>query len=344
MRYRLHTTSLKAWDAMLFAISKAKRSIYLESYIFSDDTKKSHDFLGRLKEKAQAGVQVIVVADAFGSRELKNTLHHLTKQSSIEFLFFSHWLRHIHRKVLIVDEKIAFIGGVNIGQRFKYWDDLQLELSGRIVKRFLKSFAYTYAMAGGKNEKILAYRQKKFAKKFKFWLLEHWPIKNIYSLKKHYIEKITSAQKNILIATPYFTPPRWLISLLDNAVRRGVIVEILIPKKVDWEIMNLLNYRFMCNLHPLGIKFFLSPTMNHSKLLLIDQKEGLVGSQNVDVLSFSLNSEIGIFFRDKKLIQELLRTIAQWKNQSSAFHPKKYQMKISDYFILAILKLFRPIL
>lgn len=329
---------------MLAAICKAEKFIYLESYIFSDDTGESHDFIGQLKKKSRQGVQVIIVADALGSRDLKNRIKKITGQSRIEFLFFSHWLRHIHRKVLIVDGKIAFVGGVNIGKRFRHWKDLQLEMRGKIVKRLIKSFAYTYAMAGGKNPKVLEFLQKKFAKKFKFWLVEHWPVKNIYTLKQHYVEKITSAQKSILIVTPYFTPPRWLISLLDNAVRRGVRVEILIPEKVDWQIMNLLNYRYMRNLHPLGINFFLSPGMNHSKLLLIDQREGLLGSQNLDWLSFSFNAEIGVFFREKKLVEELLQTIRRWKKDSIFFQPQKYQMRLSDYFILGILKILRPIL
>jgi cardiolipin synthase len=344
MSYILHTTSLKAWDAMLRAIDTAQKSIYIEMYIFLDDTKKSHNFIGKLRAKAKKGVRVVIVADAYGSKNLKEKIAKTIGGSGIEFIFFSHWLRHIHRKILIVDEKIAFIGGVNIGQRFKNWQDLQLELQGRVTNSLLKSFAYTYAMAGGKNSKILAYRQKKFAGKFRFWLLDHWPTKNIHTLKDHYVEKISGAKKCIQIATPYFTPPRWLISLLDLAIRRGVTVEILVPKKVDWPIMNLLNYRYMHSLNLLGIKFYLPKTMNHSKLLIIDKAEGLIGSQNMDMLSFELNAEVGVFFREKKLLQELEEVIVSWKKHSTKFEPKKYKMKISDYFIFALLKLFRPML
>lgn len=344
MKYNLHTTSLRAWDAMLDAIDSAQKSIYIEMYIFLDDTKKSHDFIGKLRAKARAGVRVVIVADAYGSKLLREEVAHTIAKSGIEFIFFSHWLRHIHRKILIVDEKIAFIGGVNIGRRFKNWSDLQLELRGRIVKRILQSFAYTYAMAGGKNKKILGYLKKKLASKLRFWLLDHWPTKNIYTLKNHYIEKISGAKKSIQIATPYFTPPRWLISLLDDAIRRGVSVEILIPKKVDWRIMNLLNYRYMHSLHSLGINFYLSRTMNHSKLLVIDKAEGLIGSQNMDMFSFALNSEVGIFFREKNLLQELEQVVIGWKKHSTKFEPKRYRMKFGDYFALALLKIFRPIL
>ena len=344
MKYKLYTTSVKAWDAMIESIGQAKKSIYIEMYIFLDDTKKSHDFIGKLKQKAREGVRVIIVADAYGSKILKNEIAKNIEKSGVEFLFFSNWLRHIHRKVLIVDEKIAFVGGVNIGKRFTHWNDLQLKFGGRTVKSILRSFAYTYEMAGGKDKKILKYRERKFSSKLKFWLIEHWPNKNIYTLKSHYVEKITRAEKSIQITTPYFTPPRWLISLLDDAIRRGVKVEILIPKKVDWEIMNLLNYRYMRNLFPLGISFYLGNKMNHAKLLVIDGKEGLIGSQNIDLLSFQLNSEVGIFFQEKKLLQELSEVITHWKRNSIKFKPGRYKMRAIDWAILALMKVLHPIL
>lgn len=344
MKYKLYTTSLKAWDAMIESIDQAKKSIYLEMYIFLDDTKKSHDFIGKLKEKAEQGLKVIIVADAFGSKILKKEIAKEMQGAGVEFLFFSNWLRHIHRKVLIVDERLAFIGGVNIGQRFSTWNDLQLKLSGRTVKTIMRSFAYTYEMAGGKDQRIIAYRKKKFTTKLKFWLLEHWPNKNVHTLKNHYVEKITRAEKSIQITTPYFTPPRWLISLLDDAIRRGVKVEILIPKKVDLNIMNLLNYRYMRGLHPLGIDFYLGNQMNHSKLLIIDEKEALIGSQNLDMLSFELNFEVGVFFEEKKLLKELSAVISEWKKDSIEFKPAHYKMKMIDWIILGLLKLLHPIL
>ncbi|EKE24966.1 MAG: Cardiolipin synthase [uncultured bacterium] len=344
MKYKLYSTSYKAWDAMIESIDEAKKCIYLEMYIFLDDTEHSHDFIGKLKQKAEQGLKVIMVVDAFGSKSLKKNVMLDMQKSGVEFLFFSHWLRHIHRKVLILDEKIAFIGGVNIGKRFSNWKDLQLKLQGRTVKSIIRSFAYTYEMAGGKDQRIISYRKKKFSTKLKFWLLEHWPNKNVHTLKDHYVEKITRAEKSIHLATPYFTPPRWLVSLLDDAIRRGVKVEIFIPEKVDWKIMNLLNYRYMRGLHPMGIKFYLGNQMNHAKLLIIDDKEALIGSQNLDLLSFELNLEVGVFSREKKLLKELTSVINDWKKNSAEFKPSHYKMKMSDWIILGLLKILHPIL
>lgn len=344
MKYSLYSTSIRAWDAMLMAIDQAKKSIYLEMYIFIDDTGKNHDFIGKLKRKASEGVRVVIVADAFGSKELRKETVKEIRETGVELIFFSHWLRHIHRKVLIVDEKIAFIGGVNIGKRFAQWNDLQLKVRGRITKTFLKSFAYTYKMAGGKDIRILNYSKRKLATKLRFWLIEHWPAKNIHTLKNHYIEKISQAKSSIQITTPYFTPPRWLISLLDDAIRRGISVEVIIPEESDLSIINRLNYRYMYNLHQLGIRFFLTKEMNHSKLLIIDGEEGLIGSQNLDLLSFRINSEVGIFFRDRRIMRDLGKIIDQWKADSIKFEPAKYKMQTIDWILLTLLKIFKPIL
>ena len=329
---------------MLKAIGSAKKSIYLEMYIVSDDTKQSHDFIGKLKEKSRQGVQVVIVTDAYGSKNLKEKLSHELEKAGIELHFFSNWLRHIHRKVLIIDKEIAFIGGVNITKKATHWKDLQLQVKGRIVGRILKSFAYTYEISGGKNPAILKMRHRKFSVKLRFWLVEHWPSHNIYTLKDHYIEKIGSAQKSIRIVTPYLAPPRWLISLLDSATKRGVNVEIIMPQYSDVAFMNRVNYRYAYNLNRIGIRFYLSKEMNHAKLLLIDEIQGLIGSQNIDLATFNLNAETGLFFSDKKLIKQLERIVESWKKSSLRFRPEHFKMRAIDWVILLLMKLFKPIL
>lgn len=344
MKYKLYTTSVKAWDAMIEAIESAQKSIFLEMYIFDNDMEESHDFIGKLKQKAEAGVKVVVVADAYGSKALKHDLAQKIQDSGIDFIFFSHWLRHVHRKVLIVDEKIAFVGGVNIGKRFAKWNDLQMQLSGRIVRRILKSFAYTYEMAGGKDEKISRLRKLKFSYKLKFWMMEHWPNKNIFSMRNSYTEKILEAKEKIQIVSPYFTPPRWMSSLLDDAIRRKVEVEIYVPFAVEIPLMNRINLHYISKMHSVGAKIFLSKEMNHAKIFMVDEKIGLIGSQNIDLASFRYNSEVGIFFTDKKLIREVSAIIADWKKDSEQYAPKHYKMYSLDYVILLFSKILWPFL
>ncbi len=344
MAYKIYTTSTKAWDAMLDEIDKAKRSIFLEMYIFQEDTKSSHDFIGKLTKKAKQGVKVILVLDAFGSSDLSEKSIKSMQSAGVEIVFFSDWLRRIHRKILIVDENVAFVGGVNIGKKFAKWNDLQIKLTGKVVRPIITSFTYTYTMAGGKNRHILMLRKKTLASKMKFWFLEHWPISGMYSLKTLYAKKISEAQNNIRIVTPYFTPPRWFVALLDTAIKRGVKVEIIIPRKTDLPLIDRANQHHIYNLSRIVVKFYLGKTMNHAMILLIDDQEGLVGSQNIDFLSFSFNVESGVFFKQKNIVAELRKIILHWEKEASIYNPRRYKMKLIDYLIFPIIKLIYHLL
>jgi cardiolipin synthase len=329
---------------MITEIDQAKKSIFLEMYIFMEDTSASHDFIGKLTEKAMRGIKVVLVLDAFGSSELSAQTIESMRAAGIEILFFSDWLRRIHRKILIIDEQVAFVGGVNIGKRFAAWNDLQLKLRGRIIRPIMSSFAYSYEMAGGKDEQILLLRKKALISKLKFWMLEHWPVPGMYSLKKLYTQKISAAQKNIQIVTPYLTPPRWFVALLDDAIKRGVKVEFIIPKKTDSLLMDRMNHYYAHTLSALGVKFYLSQEMNHAKILLIDDREGLVGSQNIDFLSFHFNAESGIFFRQQDIVLELKEIILQWQKKAVAHDQARYKTGLTDYLIFPIIKLIYHLL
>jgi cardiolipin synthase len=344
MGYKIYTTSTKTWDAMIAEINQAKKSIFLEMYIFMEDTSSSHDFIGKLTEKASHGVRVVLVLDAFGSSELSAQTIKSMRSAGIEILFFSHWLRHIHRKILIVDENTAFVGGVNIGKRFAAWNDLQLKLRGRIIRPIMSSFAYSYEMAGGKNKQILLLRKKALVSKLKFWVLEHWPVSGMFSLKSLYTQKISAAQKNIQIVTPYLTPPRWFVALLDAAIKRGVKIELIIPKKTDSLFMDRMNHYYAHKLSVLGVKFYLSREMNHAKILLIDDREGLVGSQNIDFLSFRFNAESGIFFKQQNIVSELKEIILQWQKNATIYDQTRYKTGLTDYLMFPIIKLIYHLL
>jgi cardiolipin synthase A/B len=344
MKYRFYTTSNKAWDGMFKAISEATKSIYLEMYIFLDDTNITHNFLGLLKDKARQGVEVIIIADAFGSHELKTNSINELRESGVEFIFFSHLLRRTHRKILILDNKTAFLGGVNIEEKTRYWRDLQIRLSGKIIMPIIKSFAYAYKMSGGQKISILQYNDHSFPKIIQSWLIDNWSnTQHSYYLSNYYRAKIIGAQKSIKIVTPYLLPPRWLLALLDSAVRRGVEVEIIMPHDTDYEALNKINYLNTCRLSALGVKCYFLPIMNHAKLMLVDDEEGVIGSQNFDILSFGPNMEVGIFFTQKDIINSLVHLLNKWKKESVLFIYKDQTISWRDHILIFIFKFFYPI-
>jgi len=345
MKYRLYTISRKAWDGMLAAMVQAEKSIYIEMYSFLNDTRSTHDFSKLLKEKARAGVEVVIIADAFGSFHLHNSEVEDLRTAGIEFIFFSHWLRRTHRKIVIIDNEVAFLGGVNIKEKNRDWLDLQIRIKGRIVIPLLQSFAYAYSLIGGKKESILKYNRLSLVKKIKSWIIDTFVGNNkTYNLNNYYKERLMGAKSSIKIVTPYLLPPRRLLAALDQACLRGVNVEILIPNDTDVKGLNKINYLNACRMSDFGTKFYLTPRMNHAKIMIVDDEECLIGSQNMDVLSFGLNMEVGVFFRQKKLVSDLNKVFEEWKKESLEFNVGGRKITVFDKILIAIFKIFYPIL
>lgn len=344
-KHQFYTNSESAWSAMLGAIKQARKSIYWEIYIFEDDTSSEYNFFKALSEKARRGVDVRIVLDGFGSMGLGSNTVAKLRESGVEVLFFNSWFRRIHRKVLIVDEEIAFLGGVNVGEKYIKWLDLHLGLMGKgIVRSLLKSFSRSYFYSGGSDPRLLSLRKESRVRKTEIWLLENFPWMGKLMLRPYYMEQIARATDRIVLVTPYFIPHRWLITSLATAMGRGVSVEVIIPQRTDVGFINFANHVFVSSLNKTGIKFYLTKNMIHAKAILVDDKIGLVGSNNIDALSFDFNAEAGISFEKKEMINDLKNIIDIWKDDSVLFqHSGKsdtWYYKIAE----KIIRFIQPIL
>ncbi len=348
MNYRFFTLSSHAWDAMLKAIKGAKKSIYWESYILSDDT-DTHNFFGALKQKAVAGVRVKIIVDSLGSFWLSSEAIQKLKDSGAEVLFYNRllpwwnpyrlkhwWFNRNHKKMLIVDEEVAFVGGVNVAKRSSNWLDLHVELRGVIVRYIIRSFAASYELCGGKDK--IKYRG--VLSKSKIKIFHHSPLTDKEVLRKYYKISCLNAKKSIVIATPYFVPPAWLMRCLRGAVRRGVRVELIIPKKTDYWLATLANYTLISLIYRPGMNFFLTESMIHAKAFLVDGKEGLIGSQNIDAFSFDYNLESGIMFQRKDMVKDLKEIFDGWKKDSEEMvfqkEGRKWYWRLGEAIFLAL--------
>lgn len=331
MKYHFYTTSEKAWRGMFSAIRSAKTSIYLEMYVFSSDT-KGFDFLSILEQKAKEGVRVVVILDSFGSSGFTSDEAAHLKAAGAEVLFFSFWFRRLHRKILIVDEQTAFLGGVNISGKYAPWKDIQVRVSGKkIVLSALRSFARVYKECGGKNPVILEKGELRPFYKARMWFLEHGIGGKFLALRKHYEENISRAERSIVLVTPYLIPRRWLVASLHEAILRGVSVEVIVPRHTDHpRITDPLNYYYVALFSKLGIACFFSPEMNHAKVMLIDEKKATVGSQNLDMLSFEWNAEAGLFFDGPAMVRDLRKILDLWKERATLFLPEMYVKRWYD--------------
>ena len=338
MLYKFFSNSQRAWQAMFDSMASARESIYLEMYIFVDDMQE-FNFLKLLKEKAKSGVKVKIILDSFGSSDLSQEGILSLREAGAEVLFSSNFLHRTHRKILIVDKKTAFIGGVNLEQKMHKWIDLMVRVEGRLVKSIIRSFIKAYIKSGGKDQTLIALNKEVVLNKAKTWVVEHFPVSKKFHLKKIYQEALRDSEKNILLVSPYFTPKRWLMGAMHQAVLRGVKVEVLIPQVTDNFFVDRVNHFYIYKMSKLGVSFFLEPKMNHAKVLIVDEKEGMVGSNNLDYFSFEFNSEIGVFIKDIEVIRKLLKITNEWKSESVLFDPKSYNPKWIDYVLSPLIRL-----
>lgn len=322
--YQFYTVSSDAWDAMLAAIRRAKKSIYWESYIFTS-TPVEYNFFQALKQKARSGVAVKIIIDSFGSFLLDMSKVDELRAAGVEVLFYNRlipwwnpnrfkywWFHRNHKKILIIDNAIGFIGGVNLAKEMKNWEDIQVELRGLIVRYLIRSFIVSYNLCGGRDS--IRYQSVFRGRKVK--VFHHAPLTEKGMLKKYYRQSLRSARKKIIIVTPYFMPQLWLIKRINQTLKRGVKIEVIFPQRTDRRLADFANYTFASLLYRPGIKFYLTKNMTHAKALLVDDREAMVGSQNIDAYSFDYNLEGGIVFERKDMLRQLKKIINQWKSDA----------------------------
>jgi len=323
---------------MFRAIEGARQSVYLEMYIFSDKI-DSFDFLSLLEKKAKSGVRVRIVLDSLGSVEFGPAADSL-RESGAEVLFFNNLLHRMHMKILIVDEAVAFLGGVNFHNESRRWNDLSVEMRGGLVRSVMRTFAKAYALSGGTDPAILAKNKTVFIDKTRTGLIEHFPIENNHAMKRVYRKFIGKAEKNIILVTPYFMPKRWFIRLLRGAVERGVRVEVLVPGTTEHFFVDRVGYFFMYKISSFGVKVYTQSRMNHAKLMIIDSKDAIVGSNNLDFLSFELNSEVGIFFKEPDSVRKIMDIVNNWKRDAVLFDPATHNKpKIFDPILSPLIRM-----
>ncbi len=347
--YKFFNTAATAWEAMKQEILGAKKSIYWEIYTLVDDA-VGRPFIDLLCAKAKAGLDVKLVADAIGSFYLSKPAKQKLKSAGVKFLIFhslkpdlalQNWWRKIwhrtHRKVLIIDEAIVFIGGVNVSAAAADWYDLHLRLSGKIVLPILSGFAQTYIRAGGDKKEVahlLASRvsmdgtrhdsakSKLFAGlddlREKINFIFHSPLQTAIKspFKTFYKQALDTAKEKFNLLTPYYVPGRQFLELVSRAKRRGVKVNIIMPWKTDIRLMQYMAQMFYGISAKAGAAFYFLKKMNHGKAVSVDNTLGMVGSANLTPRSLYVNHEAGVTFSHESMVEELNHILDDWKDEA----------------------------
>jgi len=354
--YQFYSLSKTALQAMYESICAAKKTIYWETYTFSRD-ELGFKFAEKLKEKAKEGVEIKLILDGFGSWWLTEKTLSEMRSIGIEILYFNplqlstfwrgvrRFFERNHRKVLIVDKEIGFIGGVNVDNSTMNWFDLQVRVTGPIVRQLIKSFSRSYMAGGGTLDKIKHIFYLPIVQE-KYWrVMWHKPQEKFSIVRNSYLTAIQNAKKTLTVVTPYFLPDGEILKALRAARKRGVIVKIILPFKTDHRMLTYAMRAYWRILDSFGFKIYLVKKMIHAKAMMVDDKWAMVGSSNFDDQSFYRNHDSNLVFTKKEMIDDLKKIFHNWKKDSILFRSLRWEKRSNWHRLYEkICSIFRPFL
>lgn len=343
-------------------IRNAKEYICLQYYIYNDDN-LGNEILDLLAEKAKQGVQVKVLYDHVGSFSTSNSFFKRMRGLGVDaHPFFRVTFRKLanrinwrnHRKIVVIDGSIGYIGGMNIADRYvddspdgRIWRDTHLRVKGPIIESMLYSFAIDWNFLRPDAE-VQALNAVEYpnAGDVAMQLVVSGPVDRWNNLVLCFQQAIASARKRIYIQTPYFLPTDALLKALQGAAISGVDVRIMMPEKTDSILLGFGSRSYIDDCLKAGIKIYLYlPGMLHAKTMIVDDNFITTGSVNFDFRSFENNFEGNlliysedinrqmrdIYFDDLQSCKKI--TATQWRGRP-----------LFERFMESLVRLFAPIL
>ncbi len=344
------------FDAIFAAIEQAKKYIFVEFYIIRDDT------LGnRLKDaliaKAADGIDVFVLYDDVGSIHLSRAYLDDLEAAGVKTSGFTttrgfgNRLRlnfRNHRKIVVVDGDVAFIGGHNVGDEYlghhpklSPWRDTHVQISGPVVLEAQLTFVEDWHWASEDQLPLLNWAPRKSPGGDVVALcLPTGPADQLESATLFFLNAISSATQQVWIASPYFVPDVQLISALQLAALRGVDVRILLPEINDQTLVYLSSFSYLEELEKAGIKVYRYQSgFLHQKVVLVDQQVATIGTANFDNRSMRLNFEITVMTVDHTFALEVEKMLADDFSNSKPVTAADFTEK--SFFFRLIVRLAR---
>jgi cardiolipin synthase len=320
-RVQLLVNGDEFFPAMLKAITEAKKTITLETYIWAPG-RISEDFITALRERAKAGVKVHVLVDGMGTLKFKDDDRERLREAGVQFYKYGreHWwqikpnINHrTHRKILVVDGKVGFTGGMCIDDSWlgdahneKVWRETQVRVEGPAVRQLQAVFASNWLqttsglLLGEDYFPKIEAEGTTLAQCYK-----SGPDEGPEHTRLGYLFCIAAARKSIDIANAYFVPDDLSIEMLVAATKRGVRVRIVAPAINDSKMGRAASRSRWGPLLEAGVELYLyQPAMFHPKTMAVDDLVVTVGSANFDNRSFSINDEVNMNIVDRRTAED----------------------------------------
>jgi len=333
-KYQLYDDPLRMFSSMIDDIMTAQKSIYLQTYRFANDYIGKR-FRTALNRKVKEGVKIVVLIDSWGTGVSESFFKDIIDLGAkvkffhkikLSFDLISQNHRRNHRKLLIIDGNISYIGSSNISTYCLNWRECTIRLTGGIAAEFIKIIEEDFRM----SNKV--YLNKRISTKTMFYeqlsIIRDVPGTRKQPVRQAFIDTINAAKKEIIIETPYFLPGSILRKSIYEAAERGVKVKIIMPRHSDLMLFDILRNRYFGKYYNMNISImFYTPDNLHAKVFFVDNKYFITGSSNFDYRSMKFMHEINIAGEQSEIVNliklHLVETLkdckpfdyVRWKNR-----------------------------
>ena len=317
---KIYTDGKDKFVDLIKDIREAERFIHVQYYIFRLD-ELGDLIINELKKKVDQGVEVRLLVDGMGSKNIRKKY---IKSLGIKIsIFFPRMIPLVsvrinyrnHRKIVVIDGKISYVGGFNVGdeyinkgKQFDYWRDTHIRIKGDAVNELNKRFIldWDYASEGeikDINKYFLRYPSKG---NISMQIISSGPDNKAEYIKNAYMKMISSARKNVYIQTPYLVPDKSINEALKMAALSGVDVRIMVPGEPDHFFMDWILSANMDDLLKAGVKIYrYEKGFIHAKTIVVDGSLATVGTANLDIRSFRVNFEINAFIYNEEFSKNM---------------------------------------
>lgn len=357
------TNGRDKFQSLIHDINAARQYIHIQYYIFEDD-KIGHEIRDLLIARAQEGITVRVIYDHVGSIRVKKSFFKAMKEAGIMvYPFFRvafppfgsriNWRNH--RKIVVIDGAIGYIGGMNIadryitGGRFKSWRDTHIRIAGPAASSLQYSFAVDWAFMGQsliEEPPVTPVPADAGVQQTGIQVITSGPVSQWNNIALVFLKAIHTARKRVFIQTPYFLPTESMLKALQSASLSGVDVRIMIPRQPDSVLLKYGSNSYVQECLQAGIKFYLYETgMLHSKTLIIDNDFASVGSTNFDFRSFEHNFEGNVLIYSETVNSKLRNIFTNDLKNCSRINAAAWRRRsIMEKTFESVVRLLSPIL
>ncbi len=321
-KLKLLENGTATFEAIFKVLEKARHHIHMEYYIYDDD-KIGNRLKDLLIKKSKESVEIRIIVDDVGSWGLKEKFYNELRENGIEIYSFmevrfprltSRVNFRNHRKILIVDGKVGFTGGINIADRYVEgnekvgsWRDTHLQITGDAVACLQVIFAADWYFVINENlsgQKYFLPLSDKPGTPVQ--ISASGPDSDWESIDQAFFAAISNAREYVYLTTPYLMPPQQLVTALKIAALSNVDVRLIIPEKSDAHISRWCSFSYIEELLEAGIKmYFYQAGFIHSKILIVDDVFSTVGTTNLDFRSLETNFEVNAFVYEEKFAQQV---------------------------------------